>query len=62
MALNAAFDTMGSLVCTGCCSQVNVMHVLGSRSRVFGLFVDTRVVALLGLRTRLDLISVGIAC
>jgi hypothetical protein len=32
-------------------------HVLGSRSYVSGLLVDTRVVALLGLRTRRDLIS-----
>lgn len=32
-------------------------HVLGSRSYVFGLFIDTRIVALLGLRTRRDLIS-----
>ncbi len=32
-------------------------HVLGSRSYVFGLLIDTRVVALLGLRTRRDLIS-----
>ena len=32
-------------------------HVLGSRSYVFGLFIDTRVVALLGLRTRRNLIS-----
>jgi hypothetical protein len=32
-------------------------HVLGSRSFVFGLLLDTRVVALLGLRTRRDLIS-----
>ncbi|MEP2783545.1 MAG: hypothetical protein ABJP33_14115 [Pseudoruegeria sp.] len=32
-------------------------HVLGNRSYVFGLFIDTRIVALLGLRTRHDLIS-----
>lgn len=32
-------------------------HVLGSRSYVSGLFIDTRVVALLGLRTRRDLIT-----
>jgi len=32
-------------------------HVLGSRSYVFDLLIDTRVVALLGLRTRRDLIS-----
>ena len=32
-------------------------HVLGSRSYVSGLLIDTRVVALLGLRTRCDLIS-----
>jgi hypothetical protein len=32
-------------------------HVLGSRTYVSGLLVDTRVVALLGLRTRRDLIS-----
>ena len=32
-------------------------HVLGSRSYVSGLLIDTRVVALLGLRTRRDLIS-----
>ena len=32
-------------------------HVLGSRSYVSGLLIDTRVVALLGLRKRLDLIG-----
>ena len=32
-------------------------HDLGSRSYVSGLLIDTRVVALLGLRTRRDLIS-----
>lgn len=32
-------------------------YVLGSRSYVSGLLIDTRVVALLGLRTRRDLIS-----
>ena len=32
------------------------LHVLGSRSYVSGLLIDTRVVALLGLRTRRDLI------
>ena len=53
----AAFDPLGSFVCTGCCSQVIFWHVLGSRSFVYGLLVDTRVVALLGLRTRRDLIS-----
>ncbi|PLS19782.1 hypothetical protein, partial [Neptunicoccus cionae] len=35
----------------------NFWHVLGSRSYVFGLLIDTRAVALLGLRTRRDLIS-----
>ena len=50
-------DTPGPYVCTGCCSQMIFWHVLGSRSYVFGLFIDTRVVALLGLRTRRDLIS-----
>ena len=44
-------------VCTGCCSQVIFGHVLGSRSYVSGLLIDTRVVALLGLRTRRDLIT-----
>lgn len=33
------------------------LHVFGSRSYVSGLLIDTRVVALLGLRTRRDLIS-----
>lgn len=47
----------GPFVCTGCCSQVIFWHVLGSRSYVSGLLIDTRVVALLGLRTRRDLIS-----
>ena len=47
----------GPNVCTGCCSQMIFWHVHGSRSYVFGLFIDTRVVALLGLRTRRDLIS-----
>ena len=32
-------------------------HVLGSRSYVSGLLIDTRVVALLGLRTHRDLIT-----
>jgi hypothetical protein len=32
-------------------------HVLGSRSYVSGLLIDTRVVAVLGLRTRRGLIS-----
>ena len=32
-------------------------HVLGSRSYVSGLLIDTRVVAMLGLRTLRDLIS-----
>jgi len=32
-------------------------HVLGSRSYVSGLLIVTRVVALLGLRTRRDLIA-----
>ena len=32
-------------------------HVLGSRSYVSGLLIDTRVVALLGLRSHRDLIS-----
>ncbi|MEM6499958.1 MAG: hypothetical protein AAF709_25030, partial [Pseudomonadota bacterium] len=36
---------------------IDFWHVLGSRSCVSGLLIDTRVVALLGLRTRLDLIS-----
>ena len=36
---------------------IDFWHVLGSRSYVSGLLIDTRVVALLGLRTRLDLIS-----
>jgi len=47
----------GPYVCTGCCSQMIFWHVLGSRSYVFGLLIDTRVVALLGLRTRRDLIT-----
>lgn len=33
------------------------LHDLGSRSYVSGLLIDTRVVALLGLRTRRDLIT-----
>ncbi|MEH6648133.1 hypothetical protein [Sulfitobacter sp.] len=32
-------------------------HVVGSRSYVSGLLIDTRVVALLGLRTRRDLMT-----
>ena len=32
-------------------------HVLGGRSYVSGLLIDARVVALLGLRTRGDLIT-----
>lgn len=33
------------------------LHGLGSRSRVSGLLIGTRAVALLGLRTRRDLFS-----
>ena len=33
------------------------LHVAGSRSYVSGLLIDTRVVALLGLRSHRDLIS-----
>jgi hypothetical protein len=47
----------GPFVCTGCCSQLISSHVLGSRSYVSGLLIDTRVVALLGLRTHRDLIT-----
>ncbi len=32
-------------------------HVLGSRSYVSGLLIDTRVVALLGLRSHRDLVT-----
>ena len=49
--------TSGPYVCIGCCSQVIFGHVLGGRSYVSGLLIDTRVVALLGLRTRRDLIT-----
>jgi hypothetical protein len=44
-------------VCTGCCSQEISLHVAGSRSYVSGLLIDTRVVAMLGLRSHRDLIS-----
>lgn len=36
---------------------IDFWHVLGSRSYIFRLLIDTRVVALIGLRTRIDLIS-----
>lgn len=55
--MQSCFVTPGPDVCTGCCSQMISSHVLGSRSYVSGLLIDTRVVALLGLRTRRDLIS-----
>lgn len=47
----------GPYVCTDCCSQMISSHVLGSRSYVSGLLIDTRVVALLGLRTRRNFIT-----
>ena len=52
-----AMSASGPDVCTGCCSQLISSHVFGSRSYVSGLLIDTRVVALLGLRSRCDLIS-----
>ena len=47
----------GPFVCTGCCSQEISLHVAGSRSYVSGLLIDTRVVALLGVRSHRDLTS-----
>lgn len=51
----AAVPTLN--VCTGCYSQLVSWHVLGSRSYVPGLLIDSRVVALLELRSLRDLIS-----
>ena len=51
------FNRTGPYVCTGCCSQEISLHVAGSRSYVSGLLIDTRVVAMLGLRSHRDLIS-----
>lgn len=36
---------------------IDFWHALGSRSYVSGLLIDTRVVALLGLRSHRDLIT-----
>lgn len=47
----------GPYVCAGCCSQWRVQQVFGSRSYVSGLFLGSRAVALMGLRTRRGLNS-----
>src|SRR6056297_1610044 len=44
-------------VCVGCCSQSRIWHDFGNRSYVSGLLIGSRAVALMGLRTRLGLIS-----
>jgi hypothetical protein len=41
---------------TAVCNREFLMDI-GSRSYVSGLFIDTRVVALMGIRTHLDLIT-----
>ncbi|AML51740.1 hypothetical protein RC74_11120 [Falsihalocynthiibacter arcticus] len=53
----SAVVAFGPNVCTGYCLQMIFSHVLGSRSYVSGLLIDTRVVATLGLRSHRDLIS-----
>lgn len=47
----------GPFVCAGCCSQLRNRRVFGNRSYVSGLFVGSRAVASMGLRTHLGLIS-----
>lgn len=50
----------GPNVCVGCCSQSRIWHDFGNRSYVSGLLIDSRAFAgspLMGLRTRLGLIS-----
>lgn len=47
----------GPNVCVGCCSQLRIWHDFGNRSYVSGLLIGSRAVALMGLRTRLRLIS-----
>ena len=49
--------TFGPSVCVGCCSQLRIWHDFGNRSYVSGLLIGSRAVALMGLRTRLGLIS-----
>ncbi len=49
--------TFGPYVCVGCCSQLRIWHDFGNRSYVSGLLIGSRAVALMGLRTRLGLIS-----
>ena len=50
-------DSFGPYVCVGCCSQLRIWHDFGNRSYVSGLLIGSRAVALMGLRTRLGLIS-----
>ena len=50
-------DSFGPFVCVGCCSQSRIWHDFGNRSYVSGLLIGSRAVALMGLRTRLGLIS-----
>ena len=52
-----AFSPFGPYVCVGCCSQLRIWHDFGNRSYVSGLLIGSRAVALMGLRTRLGLIS-----
>ncbi len=47
----------GPDVCVDCCSQLRIWHDFGNRSYVSGLLIGSRAVALMGLRTRLGLIS-----
>ena len=47
----------GPYVCVGCCSQLRIWHDFGNRSYVSGLLIGSRAMALMGLRTRLGLIS-----
>lgn len=47
----------GPFVCAGCCSQLRNRHDFGNRSYVSGLFVGSRAVASMGLRTHRGLIS-----
>ncbi|WP_305249926.1 hypothetical protein, partial [Pseudotabrizicola sp.] len=48
---------LGPFVCVGCCSQLRIWHDFGNRSYVSGLLIGSRAVAVMGLRTRLGLIS-----
>lgn len=48
---------LGPFVCVGRCSQLRIWHNFGNRSYLSGVLIGSRVVALMGLRMRLGLIS-----